>query len=56
VTATPLLIVGAPRRPGQNRQTYVLTIEPGGWRIAHCENVRVDAEAAKHDPVNGKKK
>jgi uncharacterized protein (TIGR02246 family) len=39
----------------QNRQTYVLTKEPGGWRIAHCQNVRVDAEAVKNDPVGGKK-
>jgi uncharacterized protein (TIGR02246 family) len=40
----------------QNRQTYVLTKEPGGWRIAHCQNVRVDAEAARNDPVNSEKK
>lgn len=39
----------------QNRQTYVLTKEPDGWRIAHCQNVRVDAEAVKSDPVGGKK-
>jgi hypothetical protein len=39
----------------QNRQTYVLTKEPAGWRVAHCENIRVDAGAAKFDPVNGKK-
>jgi uncharacterized protein (TIGR02246 family) len=41
---------------GQNRQTYVLTKEADGWKIMHCENVRVDAEAAKFDPVNSKKK
>jgi uncharacterized protein (TIGR02246 family) len=35
----------------QNRQTYVLTKGPEGWRIAHGHNVPVDAEAAKHDPT-----
>ena len=40
----------------QDRQTYVLSKEADGWKIVHCENVWVDAEAAKHDPVNSKKK
>ena len=40
----------------QNRQTYVLSKEPEGWRIAHCENVRVDAEAVKNNPVRSGKK
>ena len=36
---------------GQNRQTYVLAREGKGWKIVHCENVRVDAEAARFDPT-----
>ena len=40
----------------QNRMTYVLTKEVDGWKIAHCQNVVVNADAAKHDPVNGSKK
>ena len=36
---------------GQNRQTYILAKEAEGWKIVHCENVRVDAEAAKFDPT-----
>lgn len=40
----------------QDRQTYVLAKEPDGWKIVHCQNVWVDAEAAKHDPVNNNKK
>jgi uncharacterized protein (TIGR02246 family) len=40
----------------QNRQTYVLTKADDGWKVVHFHNVRVDAEAAKHDPVNGPKK
>jgi hypothetical protein len=27
-----------------------------GWKIVHGHNVQVDAEAAKHDPVNKPKK
>ena len=38
----------------QDRQTYVLAKEPDGWKVVHCQNVWVDAEAAKHDPVNRK--
>lgn len=40
----------------QNRMTYVLTEEADGWKIAHCQNVVVNADAAKHDPLNGSKK
>ncbi len=36
----------------QTKQTYVLAAGEGGWKFVHCQNVRVDAEAAKHDPVN----
>lgn len=35
----------------QNRQSYVLTKEPTGWMIVHCENVRVDADAVQHNPI-----
>lgn len=37
---------------GQTRQTYVLASAAGGWKFIHCQNVRVDAEAVKNDPVN----
>lgn len=40
----------------QNRQTYVLTKGEDGWKVVHFHNVRVDADAAKHDPVNSPKK
>jgi uncharacterized protein (TIGR02246 family) len=36
----------------QNRCTHVLAKGPGGWKIVHGHNVQVDAEAAKHDPVD----
>ncbi len=36
----------------QDRQTYVLAKGPEVWKVVHCENVWVDAEAAKNDPVN----
>jgi uncharacterized protein (TIGR02246 family) len=38
----------------QNRCTHVLAKGPDGWKIVHGHNVQVDAEAAKHDPVNKK--
>lgn len=38
----------------QNKLSYVFTKTGGEWRIAHGQNVRIDAEAAKHDPVNSK--
>ena len=37
---------------GQTRLSFVLARSPDGWKIVHAENVRVDAEAAKNDPVN----
>jgi len=40
----------------QNRQTYVLTKGPDGWKIAHGHNVPVDPVAAQFDPVNKLKK
>ena len=40
----------------QNRQTYVLTKGPDGWKIAHGHNVPVDPDAAQFDPVNKLKK
>jgi uncharacterized protein (TIGR02246 family) len=36
----------------QNRTTHVLMKSNDGWKIVHGHNVQVDAEAAKHDPVN----
>lgn len=36
----------------QTKQSYVLAKGADGWQIAHAQNVRVDAEAAKNDPVN----
>jgi uncharacterized protein (TIGR02246 family) len=40
----------------QNKLSYVFTKAGGEWRIAHGQNVRIDAEAAKHNPVNSPKK
>jgi uncharacterized protein (TIGR02246 family) len=40
----------------QNRQTYVMTKGPDGWKIAHGHNVPVDPDAAQFDPVNKPKK
>jgi len=36
----------------KNRCTHVLMKGSDGWKIVHGHNVQVDAEAAKHDPVN----
>lgn len=36
----------------QHRQSFVLTKDTDGWKVVHFHNVRVDADAAKHDPVN----
>ena len=41
---------------GQVRGSWVLARNGGDWKIAHCQNVNVDAEAAKHDPVNSRPK
>lgn len=38
---------------GQTRMSLVLARSPDGWKIVHAENVRIDAEAIKNDPVNG---
>ncbi len=40
----------------QNRVTHVLVKGTDGWKIVHGHNVQVDAQAAKHDPVNQPKK
>ena len=40
----------------QNKPSYVFTKTGGEWRIAHGQNVRIDAEAAQHDPVNSPRK
>lgn len=37
---------------GQTRMSLVLARSSDGWKIVHAENVRVDAEAVKNDPVN----
>lgn len=37
---------------GQTRLSLVLARSPDGWKIVHAENVHVNAEAAKNDPVN----
>jgi uncharacterized protein (TIGR02246 family) len=41
---------------GQTRLTYVLAAGTDGWKFVHCQNVRVDAEAVKNDPVNSSPK
>ena len=41
---------------GQTKQSYVLAKEPEGWKIVHAQNVRIDAEAVKNDPVNSRPK
>src|SRR6476661_7694236 len=40
----------------RNRLTYVLVKGTDGWKIAHGQNVVVDEEAAKHDPVKKNRK
>lgn len=37
---------------GQTKQTYVVAKNSEGWAFVHCQNVRIDPEAAKNDPVN----
>ena len=37
---------------GQTKLSLILAKGPDGWKIVHGANVRIDAEAAKHDPVN----
>jgi uncharacterized protein (TIGR02246 family) len=36
----------------QTKLSYVFAKSAGEWKIAHGHNVRIDAEAAQHDPVN----
>lgn len=47
---------GEVRPKAQDRETFVLVKGPDGWKIAHGHNTVIDANAAKHDPVNGPKK
>jgi hypothetical protein len=37
---------------GQTKLSLILAKGPDGWKIVHAHNVRIDAEAVKHDPVN----
>ena len=37
---------------GQTKLSLILAKGPDGWKIVHAHNVRIDADAAKHDPVN----
>jgi uncharacterized protein (TIGR02246 family) len=41
---------------GQFKLSLILAKGPEGWRIAHGHNVRIDAEAARQDPVNSPRK
>jgi hypothetical protein len=41
---------------GQTRLSLVMAKDSDGWKIVHAENVRIDAEAVKNDPVNGRPK
>lgn len=40
----------------QNKLSYVFTKVAGDWKIAHGQNVKIDAEAAQFDPVNHPRK
>jgi uncharacterized protein (TIGR02246 family) len=40
----------------QNKLSYVFTKVAGEWKIAHAQNVRIDAAAVQHDPVNSPRK
>ena len=40
----------------QNKLSYVFTKRAGEWKIAHGQNVRIDATAIQHDPVNSPQK
>ena len=40
----------------QTKLSYVLARSGGEWKIAHGQNVRIDAEAAQQDPVNSPRK
>jgi uncharacterized protein (TIGR02246 family) len=41
---------------GQSRLSSIMGKGSDGWEIVHGHNVRIDAEAAKNDPINGAKK
>lgn len=36
----------------QTKLSYVFVKTASEWKIAHGQNVRIDAEAVQHDPVN----
>jgi uncharacterized protein (TIGR02246 family) len=40
----------------QTKLSYVFAKTAGEWKIAHGQNVRIDAEAVAHDPVNSPQK
>ncbi|MCD6050658.1 MAG: hypothetical protein K0Q55_2061 [Verrucomicrobia bacterium] len=40
----------------QTKQTYVLAKGPLGWQFVHGQNVRIDADAVKNDPVKSSPK
>lgn len=40
----------------QTKLSYVFARTAGEWKIAHGQNVRIDAEASQHDPVNSPRK
>jgi uncharacterized protein (TIGR02246 family) len=40
----------------QNKLSFVFTKTAGDWKIAHGQNVRIDSDAAQHDPVNSPRK
>jgi uncharacterized protein (TIGR02246 family) len=47
---------GKVRPKSRYRLSYVLVKGLDGWKIAHGENVVLDEEAAKHDPVKNPRK
>lgn len=40
----------------QTRESLVMAKGADGWKIVHGQNVAINAEAAKNDPVNGRPK
>ncbi len=38
------------------KPSYLLARTAGEWKIAHGQNVRVDADAIQHDPANSSPK
>jgi uncharacterized protein (TIGR02246 family) len=47
---------GKARPKSRHRLSYVLVKGPDGWKIAHGQNVVVDEDAAKYDPVKDARK